>query len=140
MVTDESVIMDSTLLHGLSPLLHQQRRDKQPTNLLWSFSESQFQSLFTECCQAAKIPEPVHPYHMGHGAATHDVVVMDRPLSEVQDRLRHSSLSSTRRYKQASRYMAEIHRLPPPLVEYGQYVEKHLAALMLGKLQCPPPP
>eukprot|EP00969_Alexandrium_andersonii_P258393 11424179-Alexandrium_andersonii.AAC.1 len=61
-------------------------------------------------------------------------------MSEIQERLWHRSDASTRRYKNATRYLAELHRLPEETTRYGNLVDKDLSALMLRNQVGHPPP
>ena len=77
---------------------------------------------------------------MRHGAASQDAPFKAREFGAVQERLRHLSESSTRRYRTRARYLAEREKLPPEAKEFGERVEAKLAGHFSGRLRCRAPP
>lgn len=77
---------------------------------------------------------------MRHGAASADAAEGRRGIAEVQVRLRHQTDSSTRRYARHARYFAELAKVSPPLVQYGELIERRLGDLLSGLWVPPKPP
>ena len=140
LVNDESIMLDTPDMKLVAPSLHALKKRTLDHEALWSFTQAEFYRKFNQCTLLAGLQTQVSPYQIRHGAASADALTKARSLPEIQERLRHSTDTATRRYKNATRYMAELHKLPPAVSEYGRHVDLHLGDLFAGKARVTPPP
>ena len=140
LIHDESILLDDSDFAPLGPLLTQLKKNKLDTSPLWSFTQNQFYSMYRKCVGLALLPHEINPYQIRHGAASWAALSQSRSMAEIQERLRHRSDTSTRRYKNATRYLAELHRLPEETQQYGSLIDRDLANFMLRRRPAPPPP
>ena len=136
---DEGMVLESDAVQSVGFALKKLKSQSVADGPLWPFSGPKFRRDFEEAASLAGL-EDVHPYQVRHGAASHDALYKVREFGAVQERLRHLSESSTRRYRKGTRYLAECEKLPPEVRKYGEWVEAHLAGLFSGRLPCRPPP
>ena len=75
-----------------------------------------------------------------HGRASHDLLLLARSVLGVKGRGRWRSDSMLMRYGKAARALAEFHKAPPPIVEYGRRVAESLDGVFLRAQPLPPVP
>ncbi|CAK0886869.1 unnamed protein product, partial [Prorocentrum cordatum] len=132
---DEGMVLESDAAQSVSFALKALKSRSQADKPLWPFSGPRFRQDFAACASLAGL-EDVHPYQVRHGAASHDALFKVREFGAVQERLRHLSESSTRRYRKGTRYLAECEKLSPEIKAFGEWVEANLAGLFSGRLRC----
>ena len=138
---DEGLMLDHPQLMQVSPLLRKIVRDRKGAVTLWTFTEGEFRKMWTKCAEGAGLPQQeVNPYQFRHGSASHDIWAKNRTLEEMQQRLRHASLSSTKRYEKQTRYLAELNKLPTQVSNYGHHLVTNMAQFFLQKAPPPAPP
>ena len=133
MVNDESIILDAAEMRALSKALRSLKRSAQDTAPLWSFTQAVFYERFHTCCRMAGLQQTVHSYQVRHGAASEDALSKRRTLAEKQERLRHSADAATKRYRNATGYLAELHKVGHRVTDFGLAMERDLAAVFEGK-------
>ena len=135
------LMLDHPALEKLSPVLRALVRRRADTEQLWIFSEAEFRRMWVRCAEGAGLAQlQINPYQLRHGSASHDVWAKTRTLEELQQRLRHQSLGSTRRYEKQTRYLAELNKLDNKVANYGHQIELKLPSLFLKKSIAPRPP
>ena len=84
------------------------------------------------------LPPDIVPYQVRHGAASEAAFSKTLDILEIQERLRHSAPSSTRRYEKHARYAVELHKVPKLLTTYGNTFWDRRANVLRGVLRPPP--
>ncbi|CAK0790077.1 unnamed protein product, partial [Prorocentrum cordatum] len=132
---DEGMVLESDAVQSVSFALSALKARSQKDKPLRPFSGPRFRRDFAACASLAGLDD-VRPYQVRRGAASHDVLFKVREFGAVQERLRHLSESSTRRYRKGTRYLAECEKLSPEIKAFGEWVEANLAGLFSGRLRC----
>jgi len=129
---DESMLLLAPEFTGLARLLRQLKADAGPTGRLWKFTGSGYGLVFNEALEKLGLSIVISPYQVRHGAASEAALRNHLSLSAIQERLRHSSPASTRRYEKHTRYLAELGKVSPGIVAYADWVEGNLVGLLMG--------
>jgi len=138
---DEGLMLDHPALARLSPVLRALVRRRLDATQLWTFSEADFRRMWSRCAEGAGLAQlQINHHQFRHGSAPHDVWAKTRTLEELQQRLRHQSLGSTRRYEKQTRFLAELNKLDNKVANYGHQIELKLPSLFLKKSIAPRPP
>jgi hypothetical protein len=128
---DESVILALPVWGPCSHLLAE-LRSRPPSRCVWNFTAASFHTWFAEAVRATGLPATTCPYQLRHGAASSSILFGTLTIEALQARLRHGSLTSTRRYEKHTRYLAELAGLGEPLRRYGAWIHDNLTGLLLG--------
>ena len=81
-----------------------------------------------------------HPYSIRHGAASHDVLILKKPLATVQKKGRWRTFSSVTRYEKHARLIKELNGLGTDTINYARLLEPVLCRVLVGRSKAPPPP
>ena len=116
-------------------------RNRHPESPLWPLSPVEIISNFQTACASLGL-QHLSPcrYSLRHGGASDDLLTLRRDLAAVKKRGRWASDSSLKRYTKEIRLLAELHKVPKPVIAYGELVQLHLKPLLLGLIRLPAPP
>ena len=125
---DESVTVDH--MKWAHPFLELLVKGRSPRDKLWPFDVIELNMEFKRSVCACNLShlEPTL-YSLRHGGASEDVLRRRRTLEEVQRRGRWRSQTSGRRYAKEAKILSELHKVPPSLLRYGEFVEAHVMQL-----------
>ena len=137
---DESVVLDDFgFLH--QSLLALKARCLRPDQRLWSFPPGDLSAQLQVSAAALGLSAMgITAYGLRHGGASHDLLLKARSVLEVKGRGRWRSDSMLKRYGKAARALAELHKAPEPIVEYGRRVAESLDGVFLNARPLPPVP
>ena len=84
---------------------------------------------------------PLKPvrYSLRHGGASDDLLCRRRSLEEVKKRGQWRTDQSLRRYGKETKALAEMHKIPSNILEYGLSVSENLEDMFHRNLIAPPP-
>ena len=139
-INDESILLDTPEMLAMASGLHALKRQSSEDKPLWTFTATMFYAKFRELLSLSGLQQHISPYQIRHGTASADALSKTRTLAEIQERLRHATDVSTRRYKNATRYLAELHRLSPAVQAFGTDIEKNIVDYYYGRKIVPTPP
>ncbi len=117
---DECILIDDKVHRDIGPLLTEQverrRRDTgvSPDDLpvpLWSFDSRNLFLRWKGAVRVARLPEMHSVYQSRHGGASRDQLRKLRSAVEIQQRLRHATMNSTRIYNKPGRILELVHAL-----------------------------
>eukprot|EP00435_Cladocopium_sp_Y103_P068349 s90_g31.t1 len=126
---DESVLLDSTWLNFLHPLLEELKRGNK-MDLVWNFNYAEYLSVFRSCCQDLGID--VVPYQARHSGPSMDRASGARTQEEVRKRGGWVTRQSVARYEKAGRLAATWQKLDSAIQITCKAAETHLEAIILG--------
>ena len=135
---DASILLDN--MPFLVPALLELRR-RRLGGRLWGYPLGSLGPLFAQACEALHL-RPLRPclYGLRHGGASEDMIQRHRTVPEIKLRGRWASDASLRRYMKVTRLLSELGKVPALVLAYGAQVSGHLAAILEGRVPCPPPP
>ena len=104
--------------------------NRPPRDKLWPFDVIELNVEFRRSVCACNLShlEPTLD-SLRHGGASEDVLRRRRTLEEVQRRGRWRIQTAVRRYTKEAKILSELHKVPPPLLRYGEYVEANILQL-----------
>ena len=135
---DDGVFLTEAMSKALDAPLRRLRQARRADQKVWHFQAVQFRALFKELSRMLGSAD-AHPYQVRHGGASCDAAEGARPLGEIQQRLRHVTDATTKRYSKKVRYVAEIAKLDNDIRQYGTFVEENLGPIVNGKMVAKPP-
>lgn len=106
---DDSVLLDSSWLAFLSPLLEELSKGDKLENV-WNFNYPQYLSVFHQCCLELKVDAV--PYQARHSGPSIDRAANSRTQEEVRKRGGWLARQSVARYEKAGRLAATWQKLP----------------------------
>ena len=135
---DDAVLLDSEL--WLDPFLNLLIANRVPHDLLFAQPGSALVLKLQEAVTALGLG-PLKPvrYSLRHGGASDDLLCRRRSLEEVKKRGQWRTDQSLRRYGKETKALAEMHKIPSNILEYGLSVSENLENMFHRNLIAPPP-
>lgn len=112
-----------------------------PNRPVWPFSLAELSRTFVTAANECGLGhmKPVL-YELRQGGASEDLLRGTRDLNGVFRRGRWRSRSSVRRYGKEAKLLAELGKVPEPLLQYGRFIEANLERLFDFPGHVPPVP
>ena len=138
---DETILLDDEVMMSLSPVMYELVRGADPNSKLFPFSQEDYsREIRNSVVRLGLENVGFVPYSLRHAGASGDFLENTRTLQEIQFRGRWRSEKSLKRYCKASLAQAVAAEIRPEVIEYGRFVQTHLAALLMKRKAMPPPP
>ena len=134
---DESVLIDRD--PELLPLLHALVHNRHPQSSLWGSSASDPNTFSNAASQLNLLALRPCRYALRHGGASDDLITRHRDLMSIKKRGRWVSDSSLKRYAKESKLAAEVRKVNPLVLAYGQQVLADLHGVISGHRPIQPP-
>ena len=139
-VFDESVVLDQVgyLFDCLAVL---KARCVTADQRIWSFPKNDLSVQMQSSAEALGLGGlGLTVYGLRHGGASHDLLVKARPALEVKGRGRWRTDAMLKRYGKEARVLAELHKAPLAVLEFGRSVASRLREIFVEREALPPLP
>ena len=135
---DDAVMLDTD--PWMTPFLELLKANRPPDARLWTISGARVIQLFLQAVAVLgmSLLAPVR-YSLRHGGASDDILTKRRSLLEVKRRGQWRTDQSLRRYGKETKAIAEVNKIPPNVLEYGQQVSLNLEAVFHQVIILEPP-
>eukprot|EP00959_Pyramimonas_sp_CCMP1952_P165742 3464195-Pyramimonas_sp.AAC.1 len=133
------VLDDLDFLHPCFSKLKE--RCRSPDQRIWTFEPGDLTIRIQEAFEALGVAAMgVAAYGLRHGGASHDLLAKRRSPLEVKARGRWRSDAMMKRYGKEARALAELHKSPQAVLDFGSAVQANLASIVLEGVALPPAP
>jgi len=131
-VFDNALAINSSnmIWMGQELLAHAKKLNHKDDHL-FSFSMDSFREEFARCGRMLNLGD-VHPYHLRHGGATHDLTSGHRDHSSVKARGRWKTDQSVRRYAKTGRVQQLLNRMSAAQIAYCRWSEQNMSKVFAG--------